>query len=170
MTGRNTQRGFTLIELLVVIAIISLLSSVVLASLQGARASARDNRRLQDLRQMERAVQMYHNDNDSYPDTGGSWRGGASGCYGGHGYGSNGFIPGVAPDYINELPADPNPDPSSGNCYLYRSNGQEYMILAHGTVESFDPDPEPDGIGHDMDRPAYNQQSISVYSSGAKNW
>jgi prepilin-type N-terminal cleavage/methylation domain-containing protein len=52
-------KGFTLIELLVVIAIISLLSSVVLAALNDARAKARDARRLEDLRQINNALQIY---------------------------------------------------------------------------------------------------------------
>lgn len=59
--------GFTLIELLVVIAIISLLSSVVLASLSGARESARDSRRYQDFRQIRQAVNQYRNDNGEWP-------------------------------------------------------------------------------------------------------
>jgi len=59
--------GFTLIELLVVIAIIGLLSSVVLTSLSGARESARDTRRKQDLRQVKTALEQYYNDNGKYP-------------------------------------------------------------------------------------------------------
>ena len=55
----NSKRGFTLIELLVVIAIIGLLSSVVLASLNGARAKARDAQRISDIRQINTAVQLY---------------------------------------------------------------------------------------------------------------
>ena len=39
---KNKNKGFTLIELLVVIAIISLLSSIVLASLKTARSKAAD--------------------------------------------------------------------------------------------------------------------------------
>ncbi len=50
------QKGFTLIELLVVIAIIGLLSSVVLASLNSARAKARDARRVSDLKQIANMI------------------------------------------------------------------------------------------------------------------
>jgi prepilin-type N-terminal cleavage/methylation domain-containing protein len=52
-------KGFTLIELLVVIAIIALLSSVVLASLSGVRAKARDTKRIEDARQIVQAMALY---------------------------------------------------------------------------------------------------------------
>lgn len=161
----ENRRGFTLIELLVVIAIIGMLSSIVLASLSTVRAKSRDSRRMSDLRQMQTAVEMYATDNNgSYPSTGSGWHGGATGCYGGYGYGSSGFIPGLVPDYMPSLPRDPKP--SGDNCYLYRSDGIDYMILAHHTVETFDPDIGP----HPLDRPNYDQQSICVYSPGASGW
>src|SRR3989344_4901081 len=62
------SRGFTLIELLVVIAIISLLSSIVLASLGQTRAKARDSKRIQDLVQLRNALEEYALDNNGlYP-------------------------------------------------------------------------------------------------------
>lgn len=64
----TSQKGFTLIELLVVIAIIGLLSSVVLASLNGARSKSRDARRVADMKQMQVALELYYSDNNKYPE------------------------------------------------------------------------------------------------------
>ena len=64
----KTLRGFTLIELLVVIAIISLLSSIVFASLSQARAKARDSKRIQDLKQVQIALELYRSNTGLYPD------------------------------------------------------------------------------------------------------
>ncbi|MBI5133912.1 MAG: prepilin-type N-terminal cleavage/methylation domain-containing protein [Candidatus Taylorbacteria bacterium] len=52
----NKKRAFTLIELLVVVSIISLLSSVVLASLNAARTKARISKARQEMLQFAKAV------------------------------------------------------------------------------------------------------------------
>ena len=66
----NKRRGFTLIELLVVIAIIGILSSIVLASLNSARQSSRDARRISDIKQFQLALELYFDDNSaSYPSS-----------------------------------------------------------------------------------------------------
>lgn len=64
----NRSRGFTLIELLVVIAIIGILASTVLASLQSARASARDAARISEAKQLQNALEIYRTKNPSYPE------------------------------------------------------------------------------------------------------
>ncbi len=62
------QKGFTLIELLVVVAIISLLSSIVFASLTTARAKARDAQRISAMQQIRNALYLYGADNNgSFP-------------------------------------------------------------------------------------------------------
>lgn len=63
----SKKAGFTLIELLVVISIIGLLSSIVLSSLSSARSKARDTERIQRLKQIVNALELYRADKGGYP-------------------------------------------------------------------------------------------------------
>ena len=69
MKNQRARRlaGFTLIELLVVIAIIGVLASTILASVNTARAKARDARRSADIHSVQLALESYYNTNNVYP-------------------------------------------------------------------------------------------------------
>jgi prepilin-type N-terminal cleavage/methylation domain-containing protein len=68
MKTYTNNKGFTLIELLVVVAIIGILATIILSSLSSARESARDAKRLSDVKTIQTALEMYANDNNGrYP-------------------------------------------------------------------------------------------------------
>lgn len=160
------SRGFTLIELLVVISIISLLSSVVLSSLNNARTRARDTKRMLDIKQMVNALEIYRTAVGNYPSTSGNWQSHCSG-YGGYALtGSGGYIPNLAPTYMSVLPMDPKYN-GSGGCYLYRSDGTDYKILAHGTTESVCPVPSTHPF---YDPVRAGQCTFQFSTSGAVSW
>lgn len=65
-------KGFTLVEILVAISVIGLLSAIVLVSVNSARAKSRDAKRKAEISQIQKALEMYYNDNGQYPLSGGA--------------------------------------------------------------------------------------------------
>lgn len=102
------KTGFTLIELLVVIAIISSLSALLVPNFMAARERARDAQRKSDLKQIQKALEMYKQDQNppSYPATGffttyedKCWYSGAP---------PTATCQSDAVIYMNKIPKDPN--------------------------------------------------------------
>jgi len=124
------QKGFTLIELLVVIAIIAIISSLVMTVLSGARTRSRDSRRVEDIRSIETAINIYAANNDGvYPVVTPAET-------------INGTTDTLSQTLINTnvmtlIPTDPQ-HPS--NFYQYESNGTTYTItfcLETDTVQGY---------------------------------
>lgn len=79
------NKGFTVIELLVVIVIIGILSAVIIVSLTVSRAKSRDNQRIVHIQELQKALELYFSDNNSYPTS----------------------LDALVPNYISSLPQDP---------------------------------------------------------------
>ncbi len=113
------KKGFTLIELLVVIAIIGVLSTLAIVALGSARQKSRDAKRLADLNQVAKALELYFSDNNGYPTV---------------------ITPGQplkSPDglttYMAVLPTNPTPRnegtcPNSDYVYTADSSGLDYSF------------------------------------------
>jgi type II secretion system protein G len=131
LSGKNLRvgkQGFTLIELMMVVAIMGMLATIVIGSVNGAKASARDIKRVSDIKAIQTALTAYYNDNGHYP------------CLI---YGTNGFAacqPSfLQPQYMAEVPIDP--DASRANRqYMYVSlngSGSSNCLQAGTNVVSY---------------------------------
>lgn len=138
------EEGFTLIELLVVIAIIGMLASIVLSSLNTARAKARDSWRLQEFTQLKTALELYYSKYNRYPDP--SSDTGTYACGGWDGSVDGTFIGQLVTDGDMPRISDPSKDANCGNFAYYRyppsSSGCDnkyYYVLGIRTFETIAP-------------------------------
>ncbi len=187
----HSNRGFSFVEVMIVIAIIGVLSVVALGSVNGYKQKARNNMRIRNLDQLKSALALYYDlNNKSYPKTcnnvssggicgevlkgNGGWVGICS-TYNFSGFGSgagqitdtgvNGWIPDLAPDYILKLPRETSFSSYNDRCYIYKSDGKDYKVLAYQTVEG-----STVPTTHFFYDPNGRTSSYTVYTTGARVW
>ena len=107
--------GFTLIEILIVVAIIGLLASIVLVGYGSVRARGRDTRRVVDLNEIQKGLELYYTKNLKYPQALSDVVSGGIG--------------------VSALPTDPS-NPSQPYQYAPVDSGQSYILSA--TLEEKD--------------------------------
>lgn len=121
-------KSFTLIELLVVIAIIGLLSSIVLVSMNGVKERARDSRRKADIDALILSLELYYNDNEEYPPSGGASS--PNGSWSNSNDSSWATLGNNLSEYLDNMPIDPTNSSSNwagGGYYTYG-----YFSLSYG--------------------------------------
>jgi len=85
------KKAFTLVEMLIVVIIIGILMSALLPRLKGAQERARDTARKANLSQISTALEMYFNDNGTYPN----------------GKCASDLKASLVPNYLSSIPTDP---------------------------------------------------------------
>ena len=126
------RKAFTLIEFLIVLAIIALISVFIMVSLRSGRARARDVRRLQEMGQVVKALQLFWVDYDSYPTSTcpcsqGDWETSDKS--------PDDFMEYLAP-YLSEVPLDPiNTRPQQTKKFGPRPNEYFYAYQSYETAD-----------------------------------
>ncbi len=109
---KHLTRGFTLIELVVVVSLLAILSGVLVPRVTTHMQSARDARRLADLKRVRNAIEQYQMDRGEYPPAE------TNRSYGGWDVSiDGGFLETLVEEgYLDQTPRDPINDPT----YHYR--------------------------------------------------
>jgi prepilin-type N-terminal cleavage/methylation domain-containing protein len=153
----RSSGGFTLVEMAIVILIITIVAAVVTRALPFIADRVRDNKRLYELSNLQRAIEIYHSDTGSYPNT-------PSGpgfiTFATTNDASLGtlpvptqitpqYLPNMVPTYFQALPQDPAPGASNNTgCQalgynrniIYISNGDYYKLIFQCASETNDYD------------------------------
>ncbi len=62
------KKAFTLLELLVYLGILALLLTIALIAFENARARTRNTKRVADINQIQKALELYFNTQEDYPE------------------------------------------------------------------------------------------------------
>ncbi len=141
MKNRPASQGFSLIELVVVISILAILAGVLVPRVTNHMQSARDARRLADVKTVRNAIEQYYMDKAGYPVPN------MNSSYGGWDVSHDGNFISVLVNtgYLEEAPVDPINDATYHYRYYVYTAGSygckgntSYYILGIRNFESAD--------------------------------
>ncbi|MDP4007840.1 MAG: prepilin-type N-terminal cleavage/methylation domain-containing protein [Candidatus Peregrinibacteria bacterium] len=138
---KKILKGFSLIELLIVITIIGILAVVFLPKITSGPARARDAQRVSDVADIANAIEMYNQDNETYPGDG-SWQALAPNALGIDTYFDKGTIP-QDPQTGNVVSGTPGPITGS---YAYRKYSDGFIVVADTETDKFTDGYMTDGV------------------------
>ncbi|MDP3953749.1 MAG: type II secretion system protein [bacterium] len=153
---QKSSKGFTLIEMLIVIAVISILAGIVLVGITGFQSSARDTKRIGDLRSIQNSLELYYTRCGFYPQNTGTAN---TPCTGGTAIASWDHLADafVRVGIITAAVKLPN-DSLSGKDYFYGVDGQGFNYVIGAELEN--PSSALDDPGVEIDD-AQGEYSIS---------
>jgi len=136
----KSLRGFTIIELLIAIVVIGILAALVIIAWNGIQERARDARIRSGVSDMRKLVEIYNTEYGNYPKTTNNpqanWHAADArtdaNCS--NGSSQTDWIPG-----LNVILPQSDPTASTGvngikGCYLYVSDGTDYVISAWNMI------------------------------------
>jgi len=124
--------AFTLIELIIVIAILGILSSLISGNFITSLKKGRDTKRKNDLDQVQKALEMYYEDNNLYPP---AVNFGVDLCH------PDGCL---TQNYMFNVPQDPK----TGYNYFYESSDQTYYKIYSYIENDQDEGPGVNQVGY----------------------
>ena len=153
------QKGFTIVELLIVIVVIGILAAIVIVAFNGVQTRAKFSKINQDLKSMQKLIEIYKAEKGHYPIASTNWIRSSSN--------PDDFIPGIVPEYAPSLPRFTATTVASNQAYLYRSSSDNsnYKLIRLGQPIPADeqalvPDNMKDGYW------ATNQDRYGYWSPG----
>ncbi|HET8884201.1 MAG TPA: prepilin-type N-terminal cleavage/methylation domain-containing protein [Candidatus Saccharimonadales bacterium] len=139
---QKSWSGFTIVEILIVIVVIGILASIAMTTYNGTQNKAKVLHQQNDLKHVLELIEIYEAKHEEYPKTTdqsqANWRTidvrTDDNCHNGS----------SQPDWVPDLNESlPQSDTSYGagvdgvvGCYLYASNGEEYVISAWNMLSS----------------------------------